>query len=534
MRSEKVKVRSESSPLEGSGCRSVSGGRRGVMRVRAINWFRARFHTHQTHTCQFRSTLNCLSTLKPHMVPIFSGRGLPIAVALLIAIFIVTMTTSLHAQGSELSTNSVDTPQVEPGTSGSTVSPRGEISNYPKLEEYIRIAIEENPELRSLRHLYEAEKERAREVGVLPDPELNIMYDFNPMMSESQLGRFSVSAMQMFPWFGTLNTRKEAQRSAAEADRARIDLRQLEILRDMQIAWFNIVEIREQIQITEQNIELVQELEQLVEIRYETGQAAQADILRIQMEEQRLKNRVENLEDLLNPLKATFNEYLNRDPGTEVETAVSIQLQPVGYTEEQIEELVKAQNPAFEVLEARGRSLDYQNHAAKLSGRPSFGLGVEVMGRDFGPMSMLPDASESVIGMATVRLPIFRSRTRSQQQQINERIRALDFDLNQTENRLAAEVETVLERIRNSERYIRLLDEELIPRAQQAFDILTEEYSVGRAWFDELLQIQRELLDLELERIEAVVGQNKAVVRIESLIGNSPPLKGESATGAGG
>ena len=435
-----------------------------------------------------------------------SGKGFIGALALILVIIVSGYSSTLHAQA----------------------------ESYPQLEEYIRIAMEENPELRSLQHLYEAEKERAREVGVLPDPELTFMYDFNPMMSESQLGRFSVSAMQMFPWFGSLGTMRDAQRAAAEADRAQIDVRQLEILRDLQIAWFEIAEVEQQIRIVNDQIELVRELENLVEIRYETGGAAQADILRIQMEEERLKNRIENLEDQLKPLKANFNEYLNRTSDSYVETTEQIETQEVLYSDEQIHQMVRAENPRFDGIESRGNALDQQQRVAQLDGRPSFGLGLEVMGRDFGPMSMFPDATESFIGMATVRLPIFRSRTQSQQQQITSRKRALDSELLQTENRLSSEVESALEELRKSERNLRLLDEELVPRAQQALDILRDEYSVGRARFDELLQIQRELLDLELERIEAVVGQNRAVVRIESLIGNSPPLKGESATGAGG
>jgi len=476
-----------------------------------------------------QASLFCL-----HISPL--KRGFPVAVALLVALFVGAFTTSLHAQSSEASTNQMNTPQVEPGISGSTISPPagGEIFDYPQLEEYIRIAIEENPELRSLYHLYEAEKDRSREVGVLPDPELTVMYDFNPMMSESQLGRFSVSAMQMFPWFGSLGTMRDAQRAAAEADRAQIDVRQLEILRDLQIAWFEIAKVEQQIRIVNDQIELVRELENLVEIRYETGGAAQADILRIQMEEERLKNRIENLEDQLIPLKANFNEYLNRTSDSYVETTEQVETQELLYSDDQIHQLVRAENPRFDGIESRGNALDQQQRAAQLDGRPSFGLGLEVMGRDFGPMSMFPDATESFIGMATVRLPIFRSRTQSQQQQITSRKRALDSELLQTENRLSSEVESALEELRKSERNLRLLDEELVPRAQQALDILRDEYSVGRARFDELLQIQRELLDLELERIEAVVGQNRAVVRIESLIGNSPPLKGESATGAGG
>ena len=440
------------------------------------------------------------------------GSGFPVAVVLLVAIFMGSLTTSLHAQGSESSTNSVNTPLNLPLLGES----------YSQLEEYIRIAIEENPELRSLHHLYEAEKERAREVGVLPDPELNIMYDFNPMMAESQLERFSVSAMQMFPWFGSLGTMRDAQRAAAEADRAQIDVRQLEILRDLQIAWFDIAEVEQQIRIVNDQIELVRELETLVEIRYETGRAAQADILRIQMEEARLQNRIENLEDQLIPLKAGFNEFLNRPADFVVETTEQIETQQVLYSDDQIHQLVRAENPRFDGIESRSNALDQQQRVAQLSGRPSFGLGLEVMGRDFGPMSMFPDARESFIGMATVRLPIFRSRSNSQQQQIISRKRALDSELLQTENRLSSEVESVLEELRKSERNIRLLDEELVPRAQQALDILSEEYTVDRARFDELLQIQRELLDLEIERIEAVVRQNKAVVRIESLIGNSP------------
>ncbi len=436
--------------------------------------------------------------------------------------FIILIIGLLNLFGQPVKAQSVGTPNTlspdREDLSENDPQAVGVDSAYPRLNEYLQIALEENPELQSLHYLYVAENERAREAGVLPDPELSVMYDFNPMMSGSQLGRFSVSAMQMFPWFGTLNSKRVAQELAAEADLAAISVRQLEVLRDLQIAWFDIAEVHALIRITEQNIELIRELEYLVEIRYETGRAVQADILRIQMEEERFKNRIENLQDRLNPLKAEFNQFLNRTPASAVETADSIQSTPIQYTDDQIKELVSEENPAFDVIKARGNSLEQQQRLAKLDGRPSFGLGLEVMGRDFGPMSMNPDATESFIGMATVRLPIFRSRTRSRQEQITHRKRALDSDRIQTENRLMTEVESALEEIRTAERTIAMLNEELIPRAQQALELISEEYSVGRARFDELLQIQRELLDLDIEHVEAVIKQNRAVVKLESLI----------------
>src|SRR5690625_7610204 len=41
---------------------------------------------------------------------------------------------------------------------------------YPQLQEYLRIAAEENPELRSLWHQYRSELEVIPQVGTLPDP----------------------------------------------------------------------------------------------------------------------------------------------------------------------------------------------------------------------------------------------------------------------------------------------------------------------------------------------------------------------------
>ncbi len=469
----------------------------------------------ETHPCQFRWTLNCLSPLPEALGT--GERGYAAAIALFLIMFLAPLTTQAQVQGSApqhntpLNFTSWESPTARSPLLGETT--------YTQLTQYLQTAIEQNPELQSMRAMTEADRERVREVGQLMDPEITVAYDFNPMMYDSQLGRFSVSAMQMFPWFGSLEARRDLQRSAADARGAQVSARQLEILRDVKLAWFEIAEVRKQIRITEQTVELVNDLEKLVEARYETGRAGQADILRIQMEEQRLRNRIANLEDQLKAMTARFNELLNRDASAEVETPDEMISQTVAYEDEQLRNLVRQTNPQFDGIAAERSGAEKQRRLAELDGRPGFGVGVEVMGRDFGPMSMFPDSRESIIGMATVRVPLFRSRYDSQKRQAGYRIRALDRQEEQTGNRLITELESALEEIRTSERSVILLDEELVPRAEQALRILSEEYATGTARFDELLQIQRELLELEFERIEAIAKQNRAVAKIESLIG---------------
>jgi outer membrane protein TolC len=434
-------------------------------------------------------TLNCLSPLK---------RGFSA-----ITIAAVLITSPLHAEQTESVSN-----------------------HYPQLEEYLRIAAEENPELRALWHRYRADLEVIPQVGTLPDPEINIGYTLNPMMSESVLGQFSASVMQMFPWFGTLQARRDMQRASVESGYERLNSRQLALFRNIQTTWFDLAELNQKIAIAQETIKLVRDLEALVEVRYETARAGQTDLLRIQMEEQRLHTLIENLQDKVNPIRTRFNAYLNRDPESGVETSGQIEQRDFYIDEEHLWAKIREQNPEFSELDAREQMLNEQQDLARLNGRPSFGLGIEVMGRNFGPMSMFPDSKEMFAAMATIRVPLWRSRYSAQHRQASEQLRSVDYSRIQTGNRLNTELEQALEQYRESERNIALLTEELLPRAEQAFSILSEEYAAGNTRFDEVLQVQRQLLDLELEQIEAIVKQYKAIINIETLVGDVAAYQG--------
>jgi outer membrane protein, heavy metal efflux system len=400
---------------------------------------------------------------------------------------------------------------------------------YPELDSYLHQLLEQNPELGEYRSRYRSEQQVVRQVGVLPDPELSIAYDLNPMDASSVAGRFSVSAMQMFPWFGTLSSRQDQMRASAEATRHQMNSRQLALWRDLQAVWLELAGIARAVDIAGETLELVGDLERQVQARYEGARAGQADLLRIQMEQERIRTRISTLEDRKKPLIARFNSYLNRDAGDDVSTPSELAVRPLPAEEVALRERMLAVRPEFDELDARRQMIREDEVQARLAGRPEFGLGLEVMGRDFGPMSMNPDMKESFIGMATIRLPIYRSQYRARREQSVRDLESLEFRRESTENRFVTELEEVLEAWRDSERTLRLLQDELIPRAGQALDILREGYAAGTVRFDEVLGMQRELLDLELERVDALVAQNQAAIRLESLI--THPTETNTAAG---
>ena len=488
--------------LRGDRLRSVQRSNQGCVDG-ALNWLRTLLK-HSAPTEHTPCSAKQASPFCLHFSPLKRGHSRPILSIVLVMIITIlgSLTATLQAQS------------TEPAS-----------AYYPQLEEYLRIAAEENPELRALWHRYRADLEVIPQVGTLPDPEINIGYTLNPMMSESVLGQFSASAMQMFPWFGTLQARRELQRASAESGYERLNSRQLALFRNIQTTWFDLAELNQKIAIAQETIKLVRDLEALVEVRYETARAGQADLLRIQMEEHRLHTLIKNLQDKVNPIRARFNAYLNRDPESDVETSGQIEQRDFYINEEQLRAKIREQNPEFSELDAREQMLNEQQDLARLNGRPSFGLGIEVMGRDFGPMSMFPNSKEMFAAMATVRVPLWRSKYSAQYRQATEQLRSVDYNRIQTGNRLNTELEQALEQYRESERNITLLNDELIPRAEQVFSILSEEYSAGNTRFDEVLQVQRQLLDLELEQVEAVVKLYKAMINIEALVGDVDPYQ---------
>ncbi len=496
-REKLVMSHEKKSPLQGSGCRSTSGGRRGVFWK--PGWARAKtrhgFMSEHPPRLSKQASPFCL-----HFSPLKWGLFKPVFLTGLLAIItILSFTQTVQAQAPQ----PIDRPE-----------------ELRVLDFYFQIAVEQNPELASIRHEVEAQRQRSPQVRALPDPEVSAGYYINPVNETSFPARFSVSAMQMFPWFGTLDARGNVEESIADAMHHSFTARQLEIISEVQDLWFTYYKLNHHVHVNMEILQIVRDLENLVEARYETGRAGQADLLRLQMEEQRVTNTIEQLEDGKNPVRERFNALLHRDPAEDIEVPMLLPSRTLAWSKEELLEFARHYHPQFNRLEAQRSQFQNRVDLARLEGRPSFGIGLEYMGRDFSMLSMMPDMTETFIGMATIRIPIYRSKYRAQQREARLQLQATDALETDLTNRFRTDLEKAMKSLRDGQREYRLIADELLPRSEQVLEILSEEYRTGQVRFDELLQVVRELLDLENELVEALANQNEAMAEIEQLIGN--------------
>ena len=219
------------------------------------------------------------------------------------------------------------------------------------LDDLMEKAVAENLELKVLEQEYLAALEKAPQVSQLPEPEVGV--GAFPLPVETRLGAQTarISAIQMFPWFGTLTSKADLENAKANALYERIGAEQLNLFHELKTAYFRLYEI-EQIQaIIQKNITLFEALERLALSKVESGKSTAADVLRVQLKVVELQQELEILETAkINP-RATINQLLNRPLETAITTTDSLSFALIPFNRDTLTTNIQKNHPMLRMFE---------------------------------------------------------------------------------------------------------------------------------------------------------------------------------------
>jgi outer membrane protein TolC len=323
----------------------------------------------------------------------------------------------------------------------------------------------------------------------------------------------------MFPWFGTLGKRKEYVAKMAEIEWTTFQQARNQIVLRVKQQWYRMKELHHHIMVFGRHLELSNKLEQQVRSQYESGRVSQVELLRIQIEQERLETRIKNAEGELGVMKTRFNALLNRNPGAEVRFPGNMTAFNLEHEDADLRRSIILNNPELTNAEIEEDAAKVAAEQARLERLPSFGLGLMVMNRNFMYMSLMEDDQAAWSGSLTIRVPLNRSKYRSQQEEAHLLVRAAQEKQQAVYNRLMVDVAEALQQYREARREVKLYEERLIPKILQALDIALDEYSAGRSDFEQVIQLQQQLLDYEMQLQTAYANQNIATAEVEYLSG---------------
>ncbi len=374
------------------------------------------------------------------------------------------------------------------GTAGPpAASPPKALADDPVLARLVEESLAARPELRGAEALARAERERVPQAGALPDPTLSLGIQ-NDGFDRIQVGKMETSFYQVMltqplPWPGKRGLRTDvaelgARQADASAARARLTTEA-----DVRREFLGLVVARDRLALLGKLEGLWQKSAGIARTRYEAGQAAQSDVLRAQLELNRLRQRRWALEAEERARIQGLNRLRSHPLEEPIPTAVTVR------------DLAAPELPGLEpaVADAEARSpelaaarigADQASRLAALSRReryPDFTVSAGVMPR--GALEPMWTAS---IG---VSLPIWAGRKQGravaeQEARAESGARGADA-VGQVLRLRVAERRTALSALLDT---LRLYREGLLVQSQATADSTLAQYQVGKVTFASVLE----------------------------------------------
>ena len=383
------------------------------------------------------------------------------------------------------------------------------------LEEYFKIAAENNPGLLSQYKEFEAVLQKVPQVSTLPDPSLSFGYFVSPVETRvgPQKARFSLT--QMFPWFGTLKAQGDAAALMAEAKyQSFLDARN-KLYFEVSAAYYPLYELQEWIKIEERNIAILESYKTISNSKFKNGVGTLVDVLRVDIFLKESQTNLEILKKKERPLLTTFNKLLNRGEFEPVSISETLEIDMLSFDNGKDSLLVD--HPLLNSLELKVKAVEASERAAIKQGFPKIGLGLDYVMVDKRTDMVVPDNGKDVLmPMVTLSLPIFRKKYKAAVKEAQLMQESYSLQKTEMTNSLLSNYEMAFFDIEQQTELVSLFDEQ-ITESEQALNLLFTSYGNSGKDFEEVLRMQQQLLKYDKLKITALKQYKIALAKLNYI-----------------
>lgn len=382
-------------------------------------------------------------------------------------------------------------------------------TNAP-LYDFLLFAMLNHPQVEAAYFDWAASVRRITVERSLPDPRLTFSADIADMVTSLMPG-----LMMDFPGPGKLKWAANVATAESEARYFVFENAILQTASALKKSYYQLHFLNSKVSVNQNTLRLVEQIEKFARTQNEVGKVTLQDVLRAQIEQERITTEINNLEDSRNPLLARFKAALGLKP-EEVAPPVPQKFEstPLDLTSDQLVARALARNPRLKAMEAEVRRADAAVRLAYKARVPDFSVGVEVDAKA-SPLFVTPQLG--------VTLPIWRDKIAAQIAEAQAGKRASEARLSAEQIALAVEFVEKSFMFREAIRNLELLTERLLPKARQSLEVAQSGYVSGKVDFLNLLDAQRTLLGFQLSEVEARVQRELALVELSLLILGTPP-----------
>lgn len=383
------------------------------------------------------------------------------------------------------------------------------------LDDYFKIAAENNPGLQAKYKTFEAAMQKVPQVNSLPDPTFSFGYFISPVETRVGPQRAKFSLTQMFPWFGTLKARGDAATLMAEAKyQAFLDARN-RLYFQVAAAWYPLYELNKWKKLEKENIAILNSYKNIATGKFKNGNSPMVDVLRVDILLKEAETRLRILDDKEKPLLSAFNTLLNRNETSPVEVIDS--LAATIFSVEMKKDSLLKKNPVLAELDLKMHASEASEIAAQKKGLPNIGVGLDyvVVGQPSG-MTSADNGKDVLMPMVSVSIPLFRKKYKAAEQEARLMQESFSLQKKNVLNTLVSEFDRASFTLQQQQQLLGLYEEQ-ISTTRQSLNLLFTAYGNSGKEFEEVLRMQQQLLQYQKNKATALAEFQTAQAKINYL-----------------
>lgn len=379
------------------------------------------------------------------------------------------------------------------------------------LSDFLRFAMLNQPSVEAAYFDWLASVESITVARSLPDPRLTFETDITRIVETIMPG-----LMLDFPALAKLSARGQAASAESQAKHFAFEMAVLKAANALKRTYYQLHFLEEKIRVERRTLELAADLEKIARQQNEVGKVTMQDALRAQIEQDRLRNDIANLEDSRGPLLAAFKAALGLgNADTDPPAPQRFEITPDDFDIERVLSAAFARNPRIKSMEADVRRAEALIRAARRERWPDVSVGLEADALAV-PTMYRPGFS--------LTLPVWRDKIAAQIAEAQATKGAAEARLSSEEINLAAELAEKSFMVRQAGRNLALARDVVGPKARQSLEVARSSYLTGKTEFFNLVDTWRTVLSVEIEALEAQTERELALADLSLLVAALPPV----------
>jgi len=390
-------------------------------------------------------------------------------------------------------------------------------SDSSSLNSLIDEALENNPQIRAAKFRYEASKSRVRLLRTLEDPKFEYEYDkitadMDAVMHGKTAPMRTFSISQEFPFPTKLFLRKQAAEKEANSYAQEYKDTEQKVIKDVKEAYFQLFLNNKKIILTQENLQLLNQIIEVTNTKYSVNKASQQDVLKAQVEYSKLSNQLILLEQEKDIFQSMLNSLLNHPQDTTFGELEEKNSKSLKFEQDKILHLAKEARPELLSFKEMLRKSEIDFALAKQEYLPDFMIKYKREQKD--------GKAGSWAGMIGMTVPLwFWDKQDSFVKEAKAQLEQVKAEYQAAENMILFEVRASYLKFESTKKLIEIYETGVLPQAQAAFDTARLGYQSEKTEFLDLLDSLRTLREFQMEYFESLADLEISLADLERSVG---------------